>query len=72
VTDRVTDVLIAGAGPIGLSLAIEPELRLISCIVVEQHDQVGLIPRTGLANVRSRELLHRASPRPITPPDPAP
>jgi 2-polyprenyl-6-methoxyphenol hydroxylase-like FAD-dependent oxidoreductase len=59
VTDRVTDVLIAGAGPVGLALAIELGLRSVSCVIVEQHDRVGLNPRAKLTNVRSRELLRR-------------
>lgn len=58
-TDRVTDVLIAGAGPVGLALAIDLGLRSIPCIVVEQHDRVGLNPRAKLTNVRSKELLRR-------------
>jgi hypothetical protein len=47
-------------------------LPSVSCIVVEQHDRVGLNPHAKLANVRSRELLRRASPLPTTIPDPAP
>lgn len=58
-TDRVTDVLIAGAGPVGLALAIELGLRSVRCIVVEQHDRVGINPRAKLTNVRSKELLRR-------------
>ncbi|MGH8700428.1 MAG: FAD-dependent monooxygenase, partial [Burkholderiales bacterium] len=56
---RATDVLIVGAGPVGLALAIDLGLRSVPCIVVEQHDRVGLNPRAKLANVRSRELLRR-------------
>jgi 2-polyprenyl-6-methoxyphenol hydroxylase-like FAD-dependent oxidoreductase len=59
VTDRATDVLIVGAGPVGLALAIDLGSRSIPCIVVEQHDRVGLNPRAKLTNVRSRELLRR-------------
>jgi 2-polyprenyl-6-methoxyphenol hydroxylase-like FAD-dependent oxidoreductase len=72
VTEHATDVLIVGAGPVGLALAIDLGLRSIPCIVVEQHDRVGLNPHAKLANVRSRELLRRASPLPTTIPDPAP
>jgi 2-polyprenyl-6-methoxyphenol hydroxylase-like FAD-dependent oxidoreductase len=56
---RATAVLIVGAGPVRLALAIEPGLRSVRCIVVEQHSQVGLNPRAKLTNVRSRELLRR-------------
>jgi 2-polyprenyl-6-methoxyphenol hydroxylase-like FAD-dependent oxidoreductase len=54
-----TDVVIIGAGPVGLALAIELGLRLVRCVVVEQHDRVGLNPRAKLTNVRSREHLRR-------------
>lgn len=54
-----TDVLIVGAGPAGLALAVELGLRSIRCVVVEQHDRVGYNPRAKLTNVRSREILRR-------------
>ena len=57
----MTDVLIVGAGPVGLALAIELGLRSVRCVVVEQHDRVGLNPRAKLTNVRSREHLRRWS-----------
>jgi 2-polyprenyl-6-methoxyphenol hydroxylase-like FAD-dependent oxidoreductase len=44
---------------VGLSLAIELGLRSVRCVVVEQHDRVGLNPRAKLTNVRSREHLRR-------------
>ncbi len=53
------DVLIAGAGPVGLSLAIELGLRGITCLVVERNDRVGYSPRAKTTNVRSREHLRR-------------
>lgn len=59
-TDRAgTAVLIVGAGPVGLALAIDLGLRSVPCIVVEQHERVGLKPRAKLTNVRSLELLRR-------------
>ena len=59
--DSATDVLIVGAGPVGLALAIDLGLRSVRCVVVEQHDRVGLNPRAKLTNVRSMELLRRWS-----------
>ena len=53
------EVLIVGAGPAGLSLAIELGHRGVSCLVVEQSDRVGLNPRAKTTNVRSREHLRR-------------
>lgn len=52
-------MLIAGAGPVGLSLAIELGLRGIRCLAVEQHERVGRNPRAKLTNMRSREILRR-------------
>ena len=54
-----TDVLVVGAGPVGLSLAIELGHRGIGCLVVERNDRVGLSPRAKTTNVRSREHLRR-------------
>ncbi|MGH7341165.1 MAG: FAD-dependent monooxygenase, partial [Candidatus Rokuibacteriota bacterium] len=51
--------MIVGAGPVGLALAIELGLRSVRCLVLEQHDRVGLNPRAKLTNVRSREHLRR-------------
>jgi 2-polyprenyl-6-methoxyphenol hydroxylase-like FAD-dependent oxidoreductase/ketosteroid isomerase-like protein len=57
--DSPVDVLIAGAGPVGLALAIELGHRNISCLVVERNDRVGYSPRAKTTNVRSREHLRR-------------
>ena len=53
------DVLIAGAGPVGLATAIELGQRKIPCLVVERNDRVGYSPRAKTTNVRSREHLRR-------------
>ena len=53
------DVVVIGAGPVGLSLAIEMGQRGVRCLVLEQNDRVGLNPRAKTTNVRSREHLRR-------------
>ncbi len=53
------DVLIAGAGPVGLAAAIELGQRGIRCRVVERNDRVGYSPRAKTTNVRTREHLRR-------------
>ena len=52
-------VLIAGAGPVGLSLAIELAYHGIPCLVVEQTDGSVEFPTTNLANTRTVEHLRR-------------
>ncbi len=54
-----TQVLIVGAGPTGLALAIELGSRRIPCVVVERNDRVGYAPRAKTTNVRTREHLRR-------------
>jgi 2-polyprenyl-6-methoxyphenol hydroxylase-like FAD-dependent oxidoreductase len=53
------DVLIVGAGPVGLSAAIEFGQRGISVLIVESNDRVGYAPRAKTTNVRTRTLLRR-------------
>ncbi len=53
------DVLIVGAGPAGLTLAIEMGRHGIRCLVIEQNDRVGYSPRAKTTNVRTREHLRR-------------
>ncbi len=57
--DGATDVVIVGAGPVGLAAAIELGLRGVRCIVVERNDRVGHSPRAKTTNVRTREHLRR-------------
>ncbi len=52
-------VLIVGAGPAGLALAIELAWRGVRCLVVEQTDGSVDFPTTNLANTRTVEHLRR-------------
>lgn len=56
-SDGATQVLIVGAGPVGLGMAIELARRGIHCVLVEQGDGTITHPRTGLMAVRTMEML---------------
>jgi 2-polyprenyl-6-methoxyphenol hydroxylase-like FAD-dependent oxidoreductase len=55
----VTQVLVVGAGPVGLSLAIELGLRGIAVTVVEQRSRAGAQPRAKTTNVRTMQHMRR-------------
>ncbi len=57
--EHMPEILIIGAGPVGLSLAIELGHRGIACLVAERNDRVGYSPRAKTTNVRTREHLRR-------------
>jgi 2-polyprenyl-6-methoxyphenol hydroxylase-like FAD-dependent oxidoreductase len=52
-------VVIVGAGPAGLALAIELGHRKIPCLVVERNARVGYAPRAKTTHVRTREHMRR-------------
>ena len=52
-------VLIIGAGPVGLALAIELGHRRVPCLLIERNDRVGHAARAKTTNVRTREHLRR-------------
>jgi 2-polyprenyl-6-methoxyphenol hydroxylase-like FAD-dependent oxidoreductase len=54
-----TQVLVVGAGPVGLSLAIELGLRGIAVTLVEQRLRTGAQPRAKTTNVRSMQHMRR-------------
>ena len=52
------EVLIVGAGPVGLGLAIELGQRAVRCIVVERYAQPQPIPKGQNLTQRTMEHLH--------------
>ncbi|WP_216892888.1 FAD-dependent monooxygenase [Nocardia alni] len=52
-------VLIAGAGPVGMILALELSLHGVTSTIVEQAPQTTGFPKMDLTNARSMELLDR-------------
>lgn len=58
-TETETEVLVVGAGPVGLSLAIELGRRGIRTLVIEKAPRVGRSPRAKTTNVRSMEHMRR-------------
>lgn len=53
------EVVVVGAGPVGLALAIELGSRGIRVLVVERNSRGGMAPRAKTTNVRSRTHLRR-------------
>src|SRR5260370_8141233 len=52
-------VLIVGAGPTGLTLAIDLGLRGVRAIVVEQKDAPQFLPKMERCNARTMEIYRR-------------
>ena len=58
-TNIDTDVLVIGAGPVGLAAAIELGTRGVRVLVAERNSRVGAAPRAKTTNVRTRTHLRR-------------
>jgi 2-polyprenyl-6-methoxyphenol hydroxylase-like FAD-dependent oxidoreductase len=54
-----TSVLVVGAGPIGLSLALDLAWRGIDCVLIDDGDGTMAHSKIGLVSVRSMELFRR-------------
>ncbi len=56
---KKTDVLIVGAGPVGLTLAIDLGKRGVKCILIEQKNAPQFLPKMERANARTMEMFRR-------------
>jgi 2-polyprenyl-6-methoxyphenol hydroxylase-like FAD-dependent oxidoreductase len=54
-----TQVVIVGAGPVGLTLAIDLGRRGIRCVLVEQKESPEFLPKMERCNARTMELYRR-------------
>src|SRR5438128_7984793 len=54
-----TQVVIVGAGPVGLTLAIDLGRRGIRCILIEQKEAPQFLPKMERCNARSMEIFRR-------------
>jgi len=54
-----TQVIIVGAGPVGLTLAIDLGRRGIRCILLEQKEAPQFLPKMERCNARTMEIYRR-------------
>ena len=54
-----TEVLIAGAGPVGLTLAIDLGRRGVRCTLIERHPTTAPWPKMDRSNARTMEFYRR-------------
>lgn len=54
-----SDVLIVGAGPTGLTLAIDLGRRGVRCTLIEQKDRPAFLPKMERVNARTMEIYRR-------------
>ena len=54
-----TQVIIVGAGPVGLTLAVDLGLRGVRCILIEKKLEPQFLPKMERCNARSMEMFRR-------------
>jgi 2-polyprenyl-6-methoxyphenol hydroxylase-like FAD-dependent oxidoreductase len=54
-----TQVLIVGAGPVGLTLAVDLGMRGVRCMLVEQKEAPQFLPKMERCNARTMEMFRR-------------
>lgn len=54
-----TQVLVVGAGPVGLTLALELGQQGVTCLVVDRRPEPGLLPKMERCNARTMEIFRR-------------
>jgi 2-polyprenyl-6-methoxyphenol hydroxylase-like FAD-dependent oxidoreductase len=54
-----TQVIIAGAGPTGLTLAVDLGMRGVRCVLIEQKEAPLFLPKMERSNARSMEIYRR-------------
>jgi 2-polyprenyl-6-methoxyphenol hydroxylase-like FAD-dependent oxidoreductase len=54
-----TQVLIVGAGPVGLTLAIDLGQRGVRCTLIERKDKPAFLPKMERVNARTMEIYRR-------------
>ena len=54
-----TDVLIVGAGPVGLTLAVDLGMHGVRCTLIEQKEAPQFLPKMERCNARTMEIFRR-------------